>query len=425
MKKRNFLFLIFIIALYSCSSSNGELQGEDEKTKKEARIILMLDKNAVFADNKDVVKLSVLNENSIDVTGKCKFNVNGSFYAGNEFKTDVPGEYKIYAYINELKSNELVINAIDRTVSGYKLFSSKQKIFADGGDLAFLTLLDKNNKDVTSVAKFYSENQLLSSPVFSTNAIGKHIIKAKVGDAFADGELEIMASNDMKLPYRLFVEYFTSIRCKYCPIAAHNLSNVKSELKDKIIIVSSHENILGNDRLANPDSETLGNIFNTKRSLPCIIANRKGNSYYQQESKLANLLLDEAKFGISIETKIETSIVKVKTRVGAKEDYNNLYCSIMLIEDNVVAGQLDYEKGYIPSYSHKRVLRKSNPTVKTNKLGHKIDLLKKGNAITFEGEFSITNFNVDNCYIVVVLGSNSLQAVRAVQEVKVGKSVGY
>lgn len=412
-----------MICLYACGAS--ENQDIDEELAKEAKIMLMLDKNAIFADNKDVVKLSVLDENSTDVTDKCQFNINGTDYAINEFKTDIAGEYKIYAHINGLKSNEVVLNAVDRTVSGYKLGASKQKIFADGGDLVFLSLLDKNDKDVTSLAKFYSGNEPLASNVFSTKTIGKHIIKAKVGDAFAEMEIEINASNDIKLPYRLLVEYFTSIRCVYCPIGSRNLDKVKLEHKDKIVIVSSHESILGKDRLANPDSETLGNIFNTRRSLPCIIANRKGNSYYQRESNLSSLLLDEAKFGISIESKIEGSIVKVKTRLGAKEDYNNLYCSIMLVEDNVIAGQWDYEKGYIREYSHKRVLRKSDPRVQTNKLGHKIDLLEKANAITFESEFSVTNFNVDNCYIVVVLGSNSLKAVRAVQEVKVGQSVGY
>jgi hypothetical protein len=148
-------------------------------------------------------------------------------------------------------------------------------------------------------------------------------------------------------------------------------------------------------------------------SFPTVIVNRDAK-WNETSTELNTQLSKRAPVGVGLETTVNGSTVTVKAKV--KFDITTdlpLKLIVMLVEDNLVASQVNY---YAPTYgpdpitnyNHKNTLRSAG----TDIFGDDIPVAQQVSGTTWEKNLTINaaGYNISNCKIIatVVYGTNGL-----------------
>lgn len=148
---------------------------------------LKADKTEILADNTDTVTFTVEVDGE-DKTADSKIKVinYGTLLEGNNFTTDVAGEFVFEAELDGTKSEQIIITAtaVEKPVEKkLTIATDKVRIVADGVDKATLTVL-YGEDDVTADSEIYVEQtkEVLSDATFSTTAAASYTIRAKYND---------------------------------------------------------------------------------------------------------------------------------------------------------------------------------------------------------------------------------------------------
>ena len=204
-------------------------------------VVLIADKQAIKANNKDIVAFSVIADNE-DVTSSAQIIQVESDSLLTEFHTDIPGDYTFYATSNGIKSSEIHINASTIVVS---LSVDKTAIGANNRDKATFSVM-AGGEDVTSSAvimqKIVKQNY---------NALDNNEFLTDVPDYYAFyADYEGMKSDEVVVE-ATYVELaflkgysivnITSNVCPLCPLMTEELEKLKKTYDhDRIHVISLH-----------------------------------------------------------------------------------------------------------------------------------------------------------------------------------------
>ena len=201
MKKLLYIFAIIFICITSC-----------DRTDKP--ITLSVDKKEIIADDEDFATFKVLCEGK-DVTEESKiFLKDGNIELGTAvFSTSEAKSYTFFARRKSHDSNEVTITAKNPEPENPEdpeepdnpdnpeepqlegpifLTASTDTIVANGIDAVNFTVI-QDSVDVTSSVKFFVNDNMIESNVFSTESSGDYFVYAKKNDTIISNEISFYA----------------------------------------------------------------------------------------------------------------------------------------------------------------------------------------------------------------------------------------
>lgn len=195
MKKLLYFFATIFICITSC-----------DRTDKP--ITLSVDKKEIIADDQDFATFKVLCEGK-DVTDESKIFLKGvdTELGTAVFSTSEAKSYTFFARRKSHDSNEVTITAKnpdpedpenpedpeEPQVEGpIFLTASTDTIVANGIDAVNFTAI-QDSVDVTSSVKFFVNDNIIESNVFSTESSGDYVVYAKKNDTIISNEISFYA----------------------------------------------------------------------------------------------------------------------------------------------------------------------------------------------------------------------------------------
>ncbi|MBQ2906543.1 MAG: IdeS/Mac family cysteine endopeptidase [Bacteroidales bacterium] len=189
MKKLLYIFAIIFICITSC-----------DRTDKP--ITLSVDKKEIIADDQDFVTFKVLCEGK-DVTDESTIILkDGNIELGTAvFSTSEAKSYTFFARRKSHDSNEVTITAKNPEPENPEepqlegpifLTASTDTIVANGIDAVNFTAI-QDSVDVTSSVKFFVNDNIIESNVFSTELSGDYVVYAKKNDTIISNEISFYA----------------------------------------------------------------------------------------------------------------------------------------------------------------------------------------------------------------------------------------
>lgn len=402
----NPLISLMLLAITLCVGACSSSESEETIEETDNKFFLSVSKEAILADGQDETLFTVRDSKGNDITDACQFSINGGDLINDKsFKTTKVGKYMISACYQETYSESVTVDAIDPSNLQFTLQIDRTTMMADGGDLVQLKVMD-GDRDFTKSATFFANEVEMKSNVFRTATPGSYTFTAQFKGMNVDGSKTVEAKETIDFTHRLLMEAVVSSGCKFCPDWINKLKKV-TDKESRIIVIESHVDFNGSDPLTTPEGTELYQTW-AKGTLPHIRVAR-GSQWDGQENSAIDMIDKTSPFNISIETKLNGSEVEVIANVVSKNNYNNAGCVIQLVEDNV-AGL----RGKI----YNNVLRKASPSI----WGEKFNLTAN-QAIEKKATFSLKGLDIKKCRIVVAVLGND--AVRNVQQVSIGESIGY
>ncbi len=201
MKKLLYIFATIFICITSC-----------DRTDKP--ITLSVDKKEIIADDEDFATFKVLCEGK-DVTEESRIILkDGNVELGTAlFSTSEAKSYTFFAKRKSHDSNEVTITAKNPEPENPEdpdepdnpenpeepqlegpifLTASTDTIVANGIDVVSFTAI-QDSVDVTSSVKFFVNDNIIESNVFSTESSGNYIVYAKKNDTIISNEISFFA----------------------------------------------------------------------------------------------------------------------------------------------------------------------------------------------------------------------------------------
>lgn len=201
MKKLLYIFATIFICITSC-----------DRTDKP--ITLSVDKKEIIADDEDFVTFKVLCEGK-DVTEESKIFLKGvdTELGTSVFSTSEAKSYTFFARRKSHDSNEVTITAKNPEPENPEdpenpddpenpeepqlegpifLTASTDTIVANGIDAVNFTAI-QDSVDVTSSVKFFVNDNIIESNVFSTESSGDYVVYAKKNDTIISNEISFYA----------------------------------------------------------------------------------------------------------------------------------------------------------------------------------------------------------------------------------------
>lgn len=310
---------------------------------------------------------------------------------------------------------------------------SQNAIVADGFASSLISVVDKNNNDITSQCVITVNNVVANNLEFYTGNAGTYTIKAKlVSKESLPVTITASSPGPSKYSQKVLAEDFTGAWCGYCPRVAYALDQAASG-NSRIIPVAIHNA----DAMAHPQEATLRARWGIN-AFPTSMVNRK-YEWNEQASVLTGETNKWSPLGLSIESNIAGSTIsgKVKTEFDVTTSLPLVVC-IMLVEDGIVVPQTSYYNATagspffgmgnpINSYVHNHTLRKFS----TGIFGDAIPAASQVKGTVYEKTFSFdaTGYNTAKCSIVAFVGYGEGLPTRAgalnVQTVKAGLSQAF
>jgi hypothetical protein len=145
-------------------------------------VVLTADKQAIVADNTEVVTFSVTIDGE-DKTAESTITIvnYGTALEGNTFTTDVAGEFVFEANFEGTKSNQVIVTAtaVETPVQkSLTIEASKLRIKADGEDSVTFTVM-YGEEDVTSICEIKTTaGDVIEGGAFATTTPGSYNIYA-------------------------------------------------------------------------------------------------------------------------------------------------------------------------------------------------------------------------------------------------------
>ncbi len=199
---------------------------------------------------------------------------------------------------------------------------------------------------------------------------------------------------------KVLIEEFTGEWCGYCPDGAARIASIKQNHQDLVFAISYHD--------SDPFETPVTNLYEGLLNVPFFPSAAIDRVPYQGDlsfsrSYWANVtnerLAVTADMGIKLETHLTGNNLTVTVKLAAKQDHNDLYLTVALVEDNVPESSPGAQSGAAAGYVHQDVLR----NMVTDNRGDLVTLVaNKVVAITYDN----INFNyrdINNIHVIAFL----------------------
>lgn len=387
-------------------------------------------KLSILSDGEDKTVLTVLYNNTEDVTAKAELFANDQPLATSEFTTTTPGSYTLKAVYDGVTSNTVTITAVSgESADGITLQASKTAIYSDGGDFAVLTLKNQDGYDVTAQGEFYANGEKLEGNRFSTTkgSLVPVSITAKFNGNDVENSVQISASSSYTFTYRVLLEDITKTGCQYCPIVIRLIEELRQDAQQLVVSYSIHNadcSIYSNyysqatREFANSYCDFVGVDYSVAPKLYLNHSKKEENKDLVKADDLRSQAINGPKdVAIALESSDEGTTIPVKVTIGSKKDFSGKVV-VVLVENGIEAYQQNM--GNIEMY---RILRAYAPNVTGE-----AKTFTKGTPTTYSTTFDLNTtkvMNVNNCEVIAFVTDDVDGLSENVQFAKVGEIKGY
>ena len=420
MKKMLLLLLLPVIGFIAIACSDSS-----DDTVNITNLVLSSDRTYILADGKEMINLTVKDNEGNDLTSQCVLKANDEELPDNTFKTQKAGPYKIVAIFKGIRSNTLDVIAMSENVK-MKIASDKESVFADGGDFVCLYLVDEQGSKYTDV-DFFADGKPLNDSYFSTTIVGEHYITAKWNGIDVDGEFLITANPATDAVYepRMLLESITGTDCPYCAATITMLTDNKDGLVhnySQLVLIEIHG--AGSRMWEKYDERTQSMVndfisYYEASSTPSVYFDRvKERMSLPKIGKdgVLSAVKSKADVGIAIKNTIskDKKSVNVSAIAATKKAFSGKIIAA-LVEDGIYMNHVNLGR---TEWFH--TMRDYQPSFE----GGKAVPFTPGKLQQAEFTFNFGNAVREQCSVVVfVVNENGL--VENVREIPVNTSIGY
>jgi thiol-disulfide isomerase/thioredoxin len=199
------------------------------------------------------------------------------------------------------------------------------------------TLTDENGDDISDEALFYVDGEMLDANVFSSEDPGMFELYAEFEANGSTQTTDTTTFNVIIPKQKIVVEDYTGTWCGYCPRVTASIEAVH-EITDNIAVVAIHND----DEMSIPIEEDLRNEFDVF-GFPSGRINRTVKWQNPQDPQdvisIAGLVTDLA---IAISSSVNGNNLNVEVTVASENTIENTKLVVYLVEDNIVADQVNY-----------------------------------------------------------------------------------
>jgi hypothetical protein len=310
---------------------------------------------------------------------------------------------------------------------------SRASILADGFETSTITVVDKNNNDITSQCAITINNVSANNLEYFTSTVGTYSIKAKLGSKESlVVSLSATSPGASKYSQKVLAEDYTGAWCGYCPRVAYSLEQIGNS-NPRVISLAIHNG----DPMAHPQEGQLRARWAIS-SWPSAMVNRK-YEWNEQPSVLTGETNKWSPLGLAIESSIAGSTIsgKVKTQFDVTTSLG-MVIGIMLVEDGIVHPQVSYYNttsgspffglgNPINNYVHNHTLRKFS----TGIFGDDVPTASQVKGSIYEKAFSFNaaGYDLTKCSIIAFVGYaegiNNRSGILNTQIVKAGLNQSF
>jgi thiol-disulfide isomerase/thioredoxin len=285
---------------------------------------------------------------------------------------------------------------------------TRSSIVADGFESALISVVDKNNNDITGQCVVTMNNLAINSFEYFTTTTGSYTVRAKLGSKESlPVTLTATSPGASKYSQKVLVDDFTGTWCGWCPRVALSLDQI-SNTNPRVIPVAVHNG----DAMAHPLEGQIRAAWGIN-AWPTALVNRK-YQWNEQASVLTGETNKWSALGLAIESSITGNTItgKVKTEFDVTTSLPLTVC-ILLVEDGIVLPQRNFYNTNasspffgmgdpITGYVHNHTLRK----FATNIFGDAIPTASQVKGSMYEKTFSFdaTGYNLSKCSIIAFTG---------------------
>lgn len=187
----NIFLALFLVA--ACGSSpedlatpnTGEVRSKNEDKVDidngllQPKIYLWADKEEILANGKDKIKLKLRRGGGASIEKNVQYLSDGNPLEGNVFSTKMAGSYQLRAIYNDVKSNKIIVRAIEKKLF---LWADKESLIADGSNRFNLRVMDEQYRRVEDGLIFYCNGEELKDAFFVPGEGGRYQLSAFVGE---------------------------------------------------------------------------------------------------------------------------------------------------------------------------------------------------------------------------------------------------
>ncbi|MBT8262002.1 MAG: Omp28-related outer membrane protein [Bacteroidia bacterium] len=199
------------------------------------------------------------------------------------------------------------------------------------------TLTDENGEDISDLAVFYVDGEALDANVFSSPDTGMFEVYAEFDDNGNTQTTETETFNIIIPKQKIAVEDYTGTWCGYCPRVTASIEAIH-EVTDDIAVVAIHND----DEMAIPIEEDLRNEFGVF-GFPAGRINRTVKWENPQDPQdVISIAGVDTDLAIAITSSVTGNNLNVKVTVASENDIQNTKLVVYLVEDNIIADQVNY-----------------------------------------------------------------------------------
>ncbi len=351
-----FSFILFSITLPSCSKSNSD---DDNPIDENGSIKITANKTSILADGKDEITFTVKDNNSKDITSESKFYVDGEAIENNTYSSKEKGEHTVKTVnLNREASMKIMVRHYSARLY---ISCNRTSVFSSGSEEFEFKVLDTKLSNVTSNAKFYVDDQLISGHTFSSSTNGIHKVRAEYSEIKS---ADLLIGVNMS-PRNVLVEDYTATWCGYCPESMYHLEELKSKTSANLVISAIHGR---NDKFLFSKIESLFNTFNIT-GYPTKIVNRKP-SLSISASNLTGLVGESCPLGLKSTIKVDGNNANIDIQVESYQTSKDIKLVVALCDNNQLADQSNYSNDdsnsafyqageTMKNFQHNYILRKT------------------------------------------------------------------
>jgi hypothetical protein len=422
------LSAVFIFA--ACDKADPQTDPEDTGLTS---LTISTNQATLFNDSGELFVFNVVGDNDKDYTASAEFYVNNAAISGSTFKTSTIGVYTVFAKYNNLQSNSINIEVVDRNIllSSITLTANTDAIAENSGDAFVFSAIglrtDGTDIDLSDLEgiKYYVNNTLINGKTFTPTEINEYTVYATFNDAITSNSITVRCiPNPAIYVHKVLIEDFTGAWCGYCTRVLYGIELIH-EQTDKVLVAAIHRGRT-NPSQGNYDPWNLsegaaleGNLGVT--GYPAAWLNRATQwsaPEYNYISQPINMIKAGSAYGIGIASTLGASSGNITATIHFNAALAGAKCVVYILEDNLICDQHNYMsnlyggQAVLQNFNHKDVVR----TVATNILGNAIpaDQSVAGNTYTAQFTASYTSSDIANLKVMVILldGNNRVVNVQ-------------
>ncbi|MGY5351570.1 Omp28-related outer membrane protein [Wenyingzhuangia sp. IMCC45533] len=347
---------LFVTAIVSCSKKEEDMK-EDNNV---ATSIKVLSDSNVYSLQETIVFLVETNLGN-NVTAESVLTINDVVIDGNTYVPQKNGSYSVKASYNNLSTSSTFTVG---NVSNVELITDAKSIEV-GSTVQFITtavLANGSKVDVSENTQFFVNENLIFGNKYIPNQAEKAMKVKAVFNDVASNEVSIDVNELINIPasftQKVVVEDYTGTWCGWCPRVSQAIDLVKAQ-SSKVFVVKIHDN----DIMENDYSIAL-KAANQVESHPTAFINRQNKWTGSQPDNLDKVLskaIGTTQLGLAVNSILFNQQMTISVAAGFAEDTTGLKLVVFVLEDKIIASQLNYTSFYhgenpVLNFEHNNVI---------------------------------------------------------------------